>query len=125
MTNDLVQRLLNSQPRKICGHGMQEVKCPHCENAALEDEIERLRAEVAAIAYERDGLRPQVDGLRAALEERTAYVVTHRGMALSCGNSMRQAYSDEKVRADHAESALAALRKRVATCRCSPRCLEE
>ena len=56
MADDLVQRLRNSPPREICEHKLQKVKCPHCENDALEDALARKDAEIAAANAEIDEL---------------------------------------------------------------------
>ncbi|MFC3338171.1 hypothetical protein [Paracandidimonas soli] len=52
----------------------------------------------------------EIDGLRANLEHHQAYWINHRGAALACSSAMRDAYSDEKVRADAAEAVIARLR---------------
>lgn len=49
VADDLVQRLRNSPPREICEHKLQKVKCPHCENDALEDALARKDAEIAEL----------------------------------------------------------------------------
>jgi hypothetical protein len=49
------------------------------------------------------------DGLTAAYERMTAYIINHRGAALYCSDAMRAAYSDEHVRAETAERRCAEL----------------
>lgn len=62
-------------------------------------ELEALRKRCEAVVFELDCLRTQY-------EERTAYTIIHRGAALACSSSMRDAYSDEHHRAERLANAL-------------------
>lgn len=62
-------------------------------------ENERLRAEVERLTFEMGCLQQQYD-------ERTAYMIVHRGAALACSDSVRAAYSDEHHRAERLAEAL-------------------
>ena len=76
--------------------------------------LSQLRDDAADAADEIERLRAEVEKCRAL------YALRMRERA---SEDVRLA--DTIARAERAESELAALRKRVATCRCSPRCLEE
>jgi hypothetical protein len=65
--------------------------------ACVSSATEALRAEV-------EDLEVQVAGLTVEVEHHTAYAITHRGALRYCNSNMRDAYSDEKVRAETAEA---------------------
>lgn len=67
--------------------------------AAKDAEIEALRAEVERLTFEMGCLQQQYD-------ERTSYVIVHRGAALACSESAHAAYTDEHHRAERLEEAL-------------------
>lgn len=56
--------------------------------------------ELARKAQGADELRFELANLRALYDERTAYVIVHKGAALACSDAMRQAYSDQTVELD-------------------------
>ncbi len=74
------------------------------------DELARLRAEVGEL----DDMRMQLAGLTAIYENQTAYTIAHGGRGIACNDAMRQAYSDQKVRAETAERERDELRRRIA-----------
>lgn len=57
-----------------------------------------------------DQFTSEADALRAEVIGNT-YLIKHRGALLSCSSSMRDAYSDEKLRADAAEAQVVRLRE--------------
>jgi hypothetical protein len=67
--------------------------------ALLQAEIEALRAEVERLTFEMGCLQQQYD-------ERTAYMIVHRGAWLACSDAVRSAYSDEHHRAERLAEAL-------------------
>lgn len=58
-----------------------------------------------------DAQAAEMDGLRAELEHHKAYIIHRQGQLLYCTSAMRDAYADEKVRADAAEAEIARLRQ--------------
>jgi hypothetical protein len=93
-------------PRRICEHGSQEVKCLICENAALEDEIERLTLDWAREQGERTTAENERDRALLEIERLRAEVAALR-------TDMHDELLAEQAKRLQAESALAALRKRV------------
>lgn len=73
--------------------------CVEANLAPLQAENERLRAEVERLTFDMSCLQQQYD-------ERTAYMIVHRGSALACSDSVRAAYSDEHERAERLAEAL-------------------
>lgn len=73
----------------------------------LQAENERLRAEVERLTFEMSCLQQQYD-------ERTAYMIVHRGAALACSDSVRAAYYDEHHRAERLAEALRDARRALA-----------
>ena len=69
------------------------------KSGRLQAEIEALRAEVERLTFEMGCLQQQYD-------ERTAYMIVHRGAGLACSDAVRSAYSDEHHRAERLAEAL-------------------
>ena len=73
--------------------------CVAHATAPLQAENERLRAEVERLTFEMGCLQQQYD-------ERTAYMIVHRGAWLACSDAVRSAYSEEHHRAERLAEAL-------------------
>lgn len=67
--------------------------CVICTLDAVEAHAGRLQEEVDRLAQEMVRIQQQYD-------ERTACVIVHRGSALACSDGVRDAYLDERRRAD-------------------------
>lgn len=80
--------------------------CWNTRPALLQAEVESLRAEVELLTFEMGCLQQQYD-------ERTAYMIVHRGAWLACSDAVRSAYSDEHHRAERLEKTLGAYKAAV------------
>lgn len=81
----------------------------HTFNYACAQFIDDHGQHFAGLAEENDRLHAEFDFLTAQHEQCTAYMVNHRGRLVYANSGMRDAYSDEHVRAEAAEARCAEL----------------